>query len=84
MRAETLRLWAARPVGALLIGLGLSVIPTACGPEPEPVPMTAEVLPPEPWETEISKLRAVYAQMDDLERMAGVVYEPADEQGAEQ
>lgn len=38
---------------------------------------------PEPWETEISKLRAVYAQMDDLERMAGVVYEPADEQEAE-
>lgn len=80
MKAETLRRWVARPVGALLIGLGLSVIPTACGPEP--VPLKTEALPPEPWETEISKLRAVYAQMDDLERMAGVVYEPADEQEA--
>lgn len=74
---EALRLWIVRPVGALLIGLGLSVIPTACGPEP--VPLKTEVLPPEPWEMEISKLRAVYAQMSDVERMAGVVLEPTDE-----
>lgn len=74
---EALRLWIVRPVGALLIGLGLSVIPTACGPEP--VPLKTEALPPEPWETEISKLRAVYAQMSDVERMAGVVLEPTDE-----
>lgn len=74
---EALRLWIVRPVGALLIGLGLSVIPTACGPEP--VPLKTEALPPEPWETEVSKLRAVYAQMSDVERMAGVVLEPTDE-----
>lgn len=70
-----------RPVGALLIGLGLSVIPTSCAPQPAPH-KAATVSLPESWEIEVATIRAAYEGMDDLERMAGVVYEPADEQEA--
>ncbi len=54
--------WAA----ALLMALGLSVIPTSCTPMPMPVSAEAEV----------AQLAEVYEQMSDAERMRGVVLEP--------